>query len=91
MQKTNHVDSGLTPLMVLNNGQLDTAFDDARADGITGETGGVADVEFLHDALAMFLDGFRANVQPRRDLFVWFAFSDQLEHFHFARSQFVVA
>jgi hypothetical protein len=32
----------------LNNGQLNTALDDACANGVAGETGGVVDVEFGH-------------------------------------------
>jgi hypothetical protein len=32
----------------------------------------------------MFLDGFRADAEFSRDLFVGFAFGNQLEHFHLA-------
>ena len=48
---------------LLNNGQLNTVLDDARTDGIAGETGGVVDVELLHEMLAMFLDGLDADAE----------------------------
>ena len=67
-----------------NNGQLDAAFDDARVDRVAGESGSVVDVELLHEMLAMFLDGFRADAEFSRDLFVGFTFGNQLEHFHLA-------
>ena len=51
----------MSGLAVLNNGQLDAALDDARADGVAGESGGVVDVEFLHEMLAMLLDGLDAD------------------------------
>ena len=48
---------------VLYNGQLDAVFNNACADGITGETGGVVDVELLHEMFAVFLDGFNADAE----------------------------
>src|ERR1017187_6063223 len=74
-------------LPALKNGQLDNALNDARADGVASESGGTVNVELLHDMLAMSFDGLHADAQFRRDLFVGFAFGNQLEHFHLARSQ----
>src|SRR5208282_1201804 len=77
---------GTGPLS-LDDRQLDAAFDDARADGVAGESGGVVDVELLHEMLAMLLDGLHADAEFRRGFLVGLAFSDELEHFHLARSQ----
>jgi len=41
----------------LKDGQLNIALDDARTDGVTGEAGGVVDVQFHDEVLAMFLNG----------------------------------
>ena len=71
----------------LDDGQLDTALDDACADGVTGKSGGVVDVELLHEMLPMLLDGLEANAQFHRRLLVGVAFGHQLEHFHLARRQ----
>ena len=62
----------------LNDGQLDAALDDARADGVTGETGGVVNVELLHEMLAMLLDGLDADAEFRRGLLVGLALGDDL-------------
>ena len=75
------------PVATLNDGQLDAALDDARADGVAGEAGGVVDVEFLHEMLAMFFDGLGADAEFRRSFLVGLAFGDQLQHFQLARSQ----
>src|SRR5208282_5977697 len=77
---------GTGPLS-LDDRQLDAAFDDARADGVAGESGGVVDVELLHEMLAMLLDGLDADAEFRRGFLVGLALSDQLQHFHLARSQ----
>ena len=60
---------------------MTTVLDNPRTDGITGESGGVMDVELPHDMLAMFLDGLDINAEFRRHLLVGFAFGNQLEHF----------
>ncbi len=70
-----------------DDGQLDAALDDARLDGVAGETCRVVDVEFLHEMVAMLLDRLCADAEFGRDLLVGFAFGDQLEHFRFARTQ----
>lgn len=46
----------------LDDGHLDTIFDDARRDRVAGETGYIVDVELLHETVAMFLDRFDADV-----------------------------
>ena len=69
----------------LYNGQLDAALDDACADGVTRESGGVVDVEFFHEMFAMLLDGLDADTEFGRSFLVGLAFGDQLQHFHFAR------
>jgi len=71
----------------LEDGQLDTAFDDARADGVASEPGGVVDVQFLHEMLAVFFDGLDADAEFRCDLLIGPAFGNELEYFHLARSQ----
>src|ERR1017187_1429409 len=79
------------PVATLNDGQLDAALNDARADGVAGESGGVVEVELAHDLLAMFFDGLDADAQFRGRFLVGFAFGNQLEHFHLARTQAGVA
>jgi hypothetical protein len=44
--------------------QLDTALDDARTDGVAGETGHVMDVQLLHETLPVLLDRFDAERPP---------------------------
>src|ERR1035441_4952081 len=68
-----------------NNGQLHAALDDARADGVTGEAGGVVDVELLHEMFAMLLDGLDADAKLVRRFLVRLPFGDQLQHFHLDR------
>src|SRR6185312_14078961 len=76
------------PSTNLNDGQLDAALDDACADGVTGQPGGVVDVELGHEMFAMFLHGLDADAEFRGGLFVGLAFGDELQHFHLARGQF---
>src|ERR1035437_950015 len=66
----------------LADGQLDTALDDSRADGIAGETGDIVDVEFRHEILPMFFDRLDADAEFHRGLIVGLAFGNQLEHLH---------
>ncbi len=40
---------------------LPLALDDARSDRMAGETGGVMDVELLHELRAVFFDGLDAD------------------------------
>ena len=56
--------------------QLHAALDNARADGIAGQTGGVVDVELLHEMLAMLFDRLEADAKFRGGFFVGFAFGD---------------
>jgi len=74
----------LKKLPALNDGQLDTAFDDARADRVARETGGVVDVELLHEMLAMFLHRLDADSEFRRGFLVGLALGNELEHLHLA-------
>jgi prepilin-type N-terminal cleavage/methylation domain-containing protein len=74
-------------LFALNDGQLDAVLDDARADGVAGESGRVMNVEFLHDMLAMLLDGFDADVKFRGGFLVGLALGNELKHFHLARGE----
>lgn len=46
-----------------NNRHLHATLDDTGGDGVAGEAGGVVNIEFLHDALPVFLDGFYADVK----------------------------
>src|SRR6185436_4626846 len=71
----------------LNNRQLDAALDDARADGVAGEAGGVVNVELLHEMLTMFFYRLGADTEFRRGFLVGLAFGNELQHFHLARSQ----
>ena len=75
----------------LNDGHLDGALDNARADVVAGKASGVVDVELGHETLAMLLNRLHADAEFHRDLFVGFAFGNQLDHLHFARSQAIVA
>ena len=70
-----------------NCSRLHAAFDHSGCDGMPGEAGGVVDVELFHEALAVFLNCFDADVQFISRLLVGFAFSDKLEDFHLARGQ----
>ena len=70
----------------LNNGKLDAALNNARADGEAGQPGGVVDVEFLHEIIPMLFDSLRGNGEFYSSFLVSVAFSDQLKHFHFART-----
>ena len=40
---------------------LSTALDHSGRDGVTGEPGGVVDIEFVHQLLLVFFDRFNAN------------------------------
>lgn len=71
----------------LLDGHLDTALDDARRDGIAGETRRVVDVELPHEMVPMLLDRLDADAELRCNLLVGFAFGNQLEHLHLTRSQ----
>jgi hypothetical protein len=61
---------------LLNDGQLDAVLDDARANGIPGETGGVVDIQLFHEVFAVFFDSLQTNAKFRRRLLVGFAFGD---------------
>ena len=49
------------------------------------------DVELGHETLAMLLNSLNTDAKFRRDLFVGVTFGNELEDFHFARSQAVSA
>ena len=59
--------------------------DDASADGEENEFGDAAQIEFFHDVGAMSFDGVDAEIQEVGDIFIGFAFGDELEDFAFAR------
>ena len=48
---------------VLNEGQLDTAFDHSHRDGIAGEAGDVVAVEPLHECLLVLFDRFDTDAE----------------------------
>src|SRR5689334_20038204 len=75
----------------LNNGDLNTALNDSRTDGVAGEARGVVDVQLRHEMLPVFVHGLEAYAQFGGDLFVGLAFGNELEHFHLARTQAVAA
>jgi hypothetical protein len=60
------------PAATLNDGQLDAALDNARADGVAGKASGVVDIELGHETLAMLLNRLHADAEFHRDLFVGF-------------------
>jgi len=62
----------------LDDGQRDTAFDEARRDGVAGEIRGVVDVELRHETLPVFFNRFDVDAQFRRDLFDGLAPGNQL-------------
>ena len=64
--------------------------DDAPADGEENEFGNAAQIELFHDVGAMGFDGVDAEIQKVGDVFVGFAFGDELEDFAFARGEQVV-
>ncbi len=63
---------GCFPPELLNNRQLHAALNDAGADGVASEAGGVVDVELLHQMLAMFFHRLDADAEFRRGLLVGF-------------------
>ena len=69
-------DGACQQLPELNDRQLDTALDNARADSVASETGRVVDVELLHEMLAMLLDRLHSDAECRRGLFVGLPFGD---------------
>src|SRR5579859_6527303 len=71
----------------LQDGYLNTAFDDSSADRVAGQARGVVDVQLRHEVLPMFVDRFETDAQLRGNLFVGFALGDQLEHLDLARTQ----
>ena len=68
---------------------LHTVLDDASTDSVACEAGGVVDVEFRHNMLTMLFDGLEVDAEFRRGFLVGVTLSDQLQHFHLARSQLV--
>ena len=54
---------------------------------MAGESGGVVDVEFVHQLLPVFLDRLDADAEFGRDLFVRRPFGHELQHLRFARGQ----
>jgi hypothetical protein len=66
---------------------LDAALKDSRADGITGETGDLVDVEFRCEILSMFFDRLGADTKFPRGLVVGLVFGNQLELSILARTQ----
>ena len=70
----------------LDDGQLDTALDDASSDGVAGEAGGVVDVQFRHEMLAVFFDRFDADAQFRCGFLVGLALGNQLEDLRLTNS-----
>jgi len=75
----------------LNDGQLNAALNNALADGIASKASDLVDVELGHETLAMLLNSLHTDAKFRRDLFVGMTFGNELENFHFARSQAVSA
>lgn len=61
--------------------------DQSFGEGVPGKSGDLMDVQFIHGALAMLLDGFDADFERFRYFAVGQARSDELEHFDFALSK----
>jgi hypothetical protein len=57
--------------------------DDASPDRVTNQISSCMEVEFRHDPGAVRFCCFYANVQSNRDLFVGFAFGNQLQNLPF--------
>ena len=60
---------------------------EAVADGVLGEFGDAAEVEFFHDALAVPDDGLGGDEEGGGDFAGAFALGDELEDFLFARGE----
>jgi len=58
--------------------------DDAAADGIEHQAGGLVDVEFLHQPGAMRLRGFDADAEQGSDILGGFSFGDELQDLAFS-------
>ena len=69
------------------HGELGGGLDEAGADGVAGEGGGVVDVELFHEVLAVFLDGLDADAEVVGGLLVGIALGDELEDFDLALGQ----
>ncbi len=66
---------------------LRAAVDQADLRRVAGETGRVVDVEAVHHALPVFLDGLNGELQDMGDHLVRIAFGDELQHLDFARRE----
>lgn len=51
----------LDPTATLNDGQLNAALNNARADGIASKASGLVDVELGHETLAMLLNSLKPD------------------------------
>ncbi len=73
----------------LNDGQLDTALNNARRDGVASKARGGVNAQLFHHPLPVLFDGFDTDPQAGGDFFVALAFGNQLENLRFARSEAV--
>jgi hypothetical protein len=53
-------------------------FDNPLGRSVAYQTSDIVDAKLLHDLLAMLLNGFDAEIQFRRDLFVGITFGNEL-------------
>ena len=70
---------------------MDGTLDDSRADGVSGEAGGVVDAKLVREIHAMMFDGLDADAKFGGCCLVGVAFGDHLEHLYLARSETGVA
>ncbi len=73
----------MAELNLVNERDLEAAFDHSRRDGIPSQTGRIVDAQLLHQALPVLLDRLDANAQFGCDLFVRFAFGNELQGLDF--------
>jgi hypothetical protein len=72
---------------MLDRRPLHAAFNDTGSNSVAGESSGIVDVKFLHQALPVFLNRFDADVQFVGGLLIGFALGNKLQHLSFPRGQ----
>ena len=56
-----------------------SGLDDARADGVAHEAGGLMNIQLLHESGAMSFGCFYRDAKQRRDVFSWICLPQSIE------------
>ena len=74
-------------VLVSKKSCLNTAFDDAVSDGITGEAGNIMNIKFFHQGLPVLFDSLDADFENVCGHFVGITLCDELKNLHFPRRE----